>query len=301
MTISKKSKKNTPKNNKRNQTKKTQNNSKKKSSQSNKKMNQAKICSTCDVIKINSDGNMYSLNNENWKMFPENIPILGRTNGTQTILIDLGKTYSNCLLYYFASKQIHTNKLTEFPKAYQGSNNNGLVKLDINGKAHIFLDCPQPYKEDGNSYISHVHFIVSDKSMKKWTQKLGTQAIVCEISKKDVKRHIKNNDRIIINALPRDMFLQSHIPGSYSLHYKEAQNMSNDKIKSIVKSLIKKHKKIQPYLKNNKITLEDTPLLVYCYNQQCSAGKLLANEFIKAGFTNVIDYKDGILDWMSRN
>ena len=78
-------------------------------------MNQAKICSTCDVIKTNSDGNMYSLNNENWKMFQKISQFQGVTNGTQTILIDLGKTYSNCLLYYFASKQIHFQQINRIP------------------------------------------------------------------------------------------------------------------------------------------------------------------------------------------
>ena len=155
-----------------------------KKSKSSKKTNNSIICSTCDVVKTNKNGDLFSLNNENWKMFPENIPILGRTSGTQKIQIDIGKKYANCLLYYFASKQMHNNLLTEFPKSYQGSNNNGLVKLDLNGKSCVYLDCPQPYKEDGNSYVSHLHFIVSDKSMKKWDTKLGIQAIVCNISKK---------------------------------------------------------------------------------------------------------------------
>ena len=145
---------------------------------------QVKLCSTCTIIKKNSANNLYSLNNENWKMFPENIPILGRKQGSQKELIDIGKEYAGCLVYYFASKQKHKNTLTEFPKSYKDSQNNGLVKLDNSGKAFINLDCPQPYKEDGISYINHLHFIISNKSMTQWGPKLGTQAIVCSVQKK---------------------------------------------------------------------------------------------------------------------
>ena len=262
---------------------------------------QYKICSTCTEVKKTNSQNIYSLNNENWKMFPENIPILGRTHGTQKELIDIGKQYSNCLLYYFASRQKDTDKIIEFPKAYQNSNNNGLVKLDANGKAYVHLDCPQPYKEDGVSYLSHFHFIVSNKTMTQWSHKLGTQAIICKVDKKEVKRHLKNCDRLIINALPESYFLQNHIKTSANLYYKEAEKMTIVEIKENIKQMIKQNKPFGDYLKKHKIPLEDTPILVYCYDAKCSAGVRLANELARAGFTNIIDYKNGMLGWLSRN
>ena len=77
--------------------------------------------------------------------------------------------------------------------------------------------------------------------------------------------------------------------------------MSILQIKHNIKTMIKNHKKLQLYLKKNKIPLEDTPIIVYCYNSKCNSGIQLANEFIRAGFTNIINYKNGILGWMSRN
>lgn len=274
----------------------------KKNSQKKKslKKTDAKLCSTCTIVKKNKNNHLYSLNNENWKMFPENIPILGRKHGSQKQLIDVGKEYGGCLLYYFASKQKHTNKLTEFPKSYKDSQNNGLVKLDMSGCAYIHLDCPQPYKEDNISYVSHIHFLISDKSMTHWRPKLGTQSIVCDITKQQIKNHIKNNDRLIINALPKKNYNIKHIPTSFNLFYKEAQKMSSSTIKSKIKEMIKNHTKLQAYLKKNKLSLEDTPIVVYCYDSKCNAGLQLANELINCGFTNILDYKNGILGWMSR-
>ena len=64
---------------------------------------------------------------------------------------------------------------------------------------------------------------------------------------------------------------------------------------------LKQNKPFGDYLKKHKIPLEDTPILVYCYDAKCSAGVRLANELARAGFTNSIDYKNKMLGWLSRN
>ena len=53
-----------------------------------------KLCDTCDHVKV-VDNNIFSKNNEDWSIFPHHIPILGRTNGSQKVSINLGKKQTN--------------------------------------------------------------------------------------------------------------------------------------------------------------------------------------------------------------
>ena len=76
--------------------------------------------------------------------------------------------------------------------------------------------------------------------------------------------------------------------------------MSNLKIKAEIKKMKDANKKISKLMKTNKLKLEEVPIIVYCYDNTCDAGHLLANELFKAGFTNIIDYKEGILGYYGR-
>ena len=53
-------------------------------------------------------------------------------------------------------------------------------------------------------------------------------------------------------------------------------------------------------MKANDLQLTEVPIIVYCYDKECDAGHHLANELFRAGFTNVIDYKEGILGYLGR-
>ena len=60
---------------------------------------------------------------------------------------------------------------------------------------------------------------------------------------------------------------------------------------------MKDNKKFNIYINKHKISFLDIPICVYCYDTTCSAGHELANELYRVGFTNIIDYKGGIVDW----
>ena len=254
------------------------------------------LCSTCNVIKEDKNHNLFSENKEDLSHFPGYIPLFNK-KGSETILLELGKKHSNRLIYYISSHTRNSNLLLKYPDSYKNSDNYGLAKLDMNGKVKLSINCPQAYKEKGISYVSHIHILVSNKAMNSWQNDFITVSVICKIDKSLVKKHLKKKDRLIINALSKEYFDKSHIPTSFNLFYKQASKMSSTNIKSLIKEMINNHKDLQKYIKKNKIPLLDTPIIVYCYDKKCSAGHQLGNTLVKNGFTNVIDYSGGIVDW----
>jgi len=258
-----------------------------------------KLCDTC--INVEKKGlNLFTENDEKWVNFPHPLPILGLREGTQELEIDVGKKYANHLIYYWGSKDMFNNLNLEYPDSYINSMNNGLMRLDNNGKCLVNVDCPQPYKDQGISYMSHIHILVSDKKMTKWNTNIFTQNVLCNITKRNLHHHLQKKDRLVINALSKDYYNKTHIPGSFNLHYKEAEQMSEVQLNNSIKHMIKSHKPIQTLIKKNKLKLTEVPIIVYCYDKHCDAGHMLANALFKNGYTNVIDYGDGIMGYMNR-
>lgn len=255
------------------------------------------LCSSCNTIKTDKNHNLYSINKNDFSHPPNGIPTFGSNKGSEIIILELGKKNANKLIYYISSKTRDSNLVVKYPEAYKNSRNYGLAKLDMNGKVKLSIDCPQPYKEKGISYVSHIHILVSDKSMTKWSNSFLTYSVICKVDKSVVNRHLKNKDRLIINALSKEYFDKSHIPTSFNLFYKEADKLSSKEINGLIRKMIDSHKDLQKYIKKNKIPLRDTPILVYCYSKTCSAGHQLGNALIKNGYTNIIDYSGGIVDW----
>lgn len=255
-----------------------------------------KLCDTCNNIQVKGL-NLFTKNDEKWENFPHHLPVLGREGGSQTINVDFGSSFKNRLIYYFSSAQQTHNLNLEYPDSYKGSKNDGLVVLDKKGKATIHLDCPQPYKDKGISYLPHVHFLVSNKNMTQWLDNLYTQNVLCNISKKVLKQHMKQKNRLIINALPKEYFEKNSIPGSHNLYYKDAQKQSPTEIKNSIKQLVNNDKNIKVLITKHKLKLEEIPIIVYCYDHKCDAGNILANELMRSGFTNILDYEDGIIGW----
>jgi hypothetical protein len=264
-----------------------------------------KLCDTCLKVKI-VDGNLMSKNNETWKTFPHYLPVLGRTTGSQSVDINLGKKHANSLVYYFGAKSTSNILHSSYPNSYKNSTNSGLVKLDKEGKCTVHLDCPTSYKDSDfkktgfQSYMSHIHLLVSDKSMTKWNNNLYTQNVLCNVNKKQVKASIKNSNRLIINALSNEYHQKNSIPCSQNLYYQDAKKMNVNQIKEIVTKMVKKNTNVAAFVVKHKLNLSEIPIVVYCYDKTCDAGHQLALELFRAGFTNVVDYEGGIMDWMSR-
>jgi hypothetical protein len=258
-----------------------------------------KLCDTCQNV-VKKGLNLFSENNEEWNNFPHHLPILGEREGSQEMQIDMGKKHANCLIYYWGSRSMFENLNLEYPDSYIDSKNNGIMKLDASGKCKVSINCPQPYKDKGISYMSHIHMLVSDKKMTKWNKGMYTQNVLCEINKKNLTHHMQRKDRIVINALSSDYHDKAHIPNSHNLFYKDAKNLSNAQIHNKIRKMIKDEPHIQKLIKKNKLKITEVPIIVYCYDKHCNAGHQLANELFRAGYTNVIDYLDGTLGYFGR-
>jgi hypothetical protein len=258
-----------------------------------------KLCDTCENVQ-KKGLNLFSENEEEWNNFPHHLPILGERHGSQNIDIDMGQKHGNCLIYWWGSRTMFENLNLEYPDSYINSMNSGLIKLNSSGKCSISVNCPQPYKDKGVSYMSHIHILVSDKKMTRWNKGIYTQNVLCEINKKNLIHHIQKKDRIIINALSCEYHNKAHIPNSHNLYYKEAKKLSIAQIHNRIRKMIKDEPKIQQIIKKNKLKITEVPIIVYCYDNKCDAGHQLANELFRAGYTNVIDYLDGTLGYFGR-
>ena len=49
--------------------------------------------------------------------------------------------------------------------------------------------------------------------------------------------------------------------------------------------------------KDQKLDDKDVPIVVYCAHSKCDASKKLIKHLINVGYTNVIEYKDGLKGW----
>lgn len=259
-----------------------------------------KLCNTCFDVKELKNLNLFSKTNEQWNTFPLSLPILGKREGNQEIEIDMGKKNADCLIYYWASKTMTKNTHSKEGNAYIDSMNNGLIKLNSEGKGVININCPQPYQDKGISYMSHIHILVSDKKMTRWKKNISTQNVLCKINKKNLLHHMKLKDRLVINALSKEYYDKMKIPNSYNLDYKLASKMKPEEIKKELKNMIKEDKTIQKLIKKENLKLCEVPIIVYCYDKKCHAGHHLANQLFRAGFTNIIDYNEGVLGYFGR-
>ena len=269
------------------------------------------LCDTCLKITKSQEhpGTLISKNVEDWKEANMHIPLLGNSNtkDCQEVHIDMGKKNAGRLIYYFAAKSIASKGIKKYPNVYKGSTNNGLIVLDKTGCGIAKVDCPSVYLDVSpkniikkgsklQAYMNHIHYIISDKNMTKWEDKMYTQNVLCKISKSEYEMSIKQNFRVVLNALEP----KYNIPGTDgNLLYKEAEKMTTKKVREFVYRIAsnktEKHKKM---LKTCNVI--NIPIVVYCHNPECTAAKHLATTLYKAGFYNIVYYSGGFLGYHGR-
>lgn len=218
----------------------------------------------------------------------------------QLVEVKLGKKNGNRVVLYYASQEqklsnIKTVKPTE---AYGRFNNSGITKLDKDGNGILRMKCPRPYNENQRTYLSHVHFILSNKKNTEWVDKLYTQTVTCQLSFEDVRKIVKNNTAIIINSLPFEYYVKSRIPMSVPLdHSLVLTKIKGNEVKEFIRSVLPHSPKIHKQVVSGKLDLLDIPIITYCYNTGCEADLDLQQKLNKIGFTNVKIYSGGIMEW----
>ena len=141
----------------------------------------SKICTACE----NSKGKKSIVKKRaSWvkKMGRKHHPpltYLPNPANLMSLKINMGKNYAHRYIYYFAAESQYMLQYDQKPiqnvipsQAYDDFENNGVAKLDSQGRANIVLSRPINYfvTEDGQTYIPHVHYKVSSKDGKKWLQ-----------------------------------------------------------------------------------------------------------------------------------
>jgi rhodanese-related sulfurtransferase len=78
---------------------------------------------------------------------------------------------------------------------------------------------------------------------------------------------------VLVNALAREAFEETRIPGSISVPASDALRLAPD------------------------VLAREQPVVVYCASRSCTASPTLAQKLVDLGFTDVTDFEGGIEEW----
>lgn len=78
---------------------------------------------------------------------------------------------------------------------------------------------------------------------------------------------------ILVNALAREAFDETRIPGSISIPAHAAVRIAPE------------------------VLAKDQPIVVYCSSRSCTASPTLAQKLVDLGFTEVTDFEGGVEEW----
>ncbi len=78
---------------------------------------------------------------------------------------------------------------------------------------------------------------------------------------------------VLVNALAREAFEETRIPGSISIPASDALRIAPD------------------------VLDRDQPVVVYCSSRSCTASPTLAQKLVDIGFSDVTDFEGGVEEW----
>ena len=270
-----------------------------------------KKCSSCQVTNKNIASAQKSVKySDLMKQITKNIalPDLSKPklfkpkNANKTFDLDLGHKFSNRFIFYFAAKPnkiAKCNVIQSDKVSYGFLKNSGLAKTDSAGKCSLEFVCPQAYKDALDTYLPHVHFLIATKDNKKFNQIIKTHSVHCDVTKTELKKIIKADCALVINALPYEYYVKSRIPMSISLPYTLLKEKKLDKkdVDAYIKTMLVHSKKISKAVKEGKLDLHDIPIVIYCWNASCEADTICMEHLHKFGYKNIRLYPDGITGW----
>merc|ERR1711991_918481 len=115
--------------------------------------------------------------------------------------MDFSEDNSECWVFYWAAKYSNDYLEIKSPEqAYGEDENRGLKKTDSDGKIKMKLNCPQPYRTEGQTFARHVHYLVENRGKGIW-EPMKTTRVICQITLDELDEAIKNKKMMIINAL----------------------------------------------------------------------------------------------------
>ena len=280
----------------------------------------SKICLTCKINDKMNDGKIpkwykeigndsllppilnnnksYSLDNK--KNFVNEIPNITDIS----VIIEVDKEPADKWLFYWAADPQDTFSLINDAKtAYNNEENHGMIKTDKEGNAKLQLNCPQPYKVDNLTYPRHVHytFLTSEKT---WNENIHSMVVMCDIDYETLREYSNNRSHIVINALESEDHKKRGIPGTINMYYKDLSELSKQKrkkhIKSVLKRELKHYSNLNALINSKKLTYKELPIIVYCEGEKCESSKLLSEYLIDSGYVNIAKYSGGLRDWSKK-
>lgn len=274
------------------------------------------ICASCVGVNVE---NIIKTNDNNLPKWLENIDYVSKfirqskivrykqSKTNMKLELNVGKVYANrYILYWGAEPSINLN-IKHAKKAYSNFKNYGVSTIDKNGNVVLYFNCPQPYKTTEKNkthpetYYRHIHFCYANKDNTEWIDKVYTKVVICDITLSKSLHLLKHNKVVMLNALPSEYYAKSHIPNTFNLNVDKAKKFSQKQLFEWMLDVIQiNYNSIYQLIKNNKINLYEIPIIVYCSHEQCTAAYNLAIELLKKGFVNLLYYKGGTKEYLSK-
>jgi hypothetical protein len=189
--------------------------------------------------------------------------------------IELTNLRANKTIFYFATtERDFTKSIKPQVEAYDNLKNSGVVRVNKDGDATVYLKCPQLYiNTDGNVYSRHMHFLYWDDSKSEWNKNLYTQQILCNVYKNFLNKYM--NKAKIVDTRPEKYYNISHFKNAINIPYNKRWTEA-----TILEKLNCKDKLI--------------PIILYC-SKDSDMGHKLFDKLNKLGFYNTLHVEGNIV------
>lgn len=218
------------------------------------------------------------------------------------VKIQLDPSFAGRSVLFWASRPSPSkSSVVDAKTAYGDFSNSGVSYVKSDGSVVFKLGCPRIYsvipfyKQKRRTYPRHVHWVMSDEAKTKWLDPVMTTNILCGTSKETVRRAIRNQTAFVVNALSKEYHAKLSIPGTCSVGHERVSTMSSGRLCAEVKQ--KMERQVPSLIRKSTHSFSDLPIIVYCAHTECKAAKHLANYLMRAGFTNIYYYAEGLVGW----
>ncbi len=221
-------------------------------------------------------------------------------NYNKVIKIYVGEKFSNRKILYWAAKPNNKLTINDAKEAYGNFSNNGIATIDENGYAKIKFLLPQNYRtvvkneKDYTTFFKHIHYVISNKNNTDWIFSIFTKLFHNKYNYKQLIEKLNSKIVVVLNVLPCEYYAKDHIPNTFNLPVSKIKKMSIKELNEWFTSVIDSHYPKLKKLLNNKLQLNEIPIISYCAHNKCTASKNGAEELMKKGFINVSLYEDGM-------
>ena len=264
------------------------------------KMNTKKLCVACKAMKFNEPVRISNtvplwLRKTNYVQnfvdSQKEFRIKRRRGNVMKFCVQLSPEDKGSYVLYWAATPNDDNLKTKHARqAYDKFQNSGICKVQEDGTAIMYIECPQNYKtidEDGEyTFYRHLHYMLQQPGKKEWdNSRFWTLAVTCQFTPEYFRSILLDKSIMVVNALGSEY----DIPGAIHLDPKKRINT----LKRQLVHDLQNYPKIKHAVETNQIDWYAIPMVVYCKDTACHAAENLAVELYRKGFVNVSVFPGG--------